>query len=251
MTRAQPQDRSQAGQAGRTRLAAGVLLASATICGGAAQAGTPEPHRPGDNRWFEEISDHVEHRFGPIVGILHPSEWQGLHVDVIVARVDSPRPGWVLVTGGMSDRDQPAPAPELVEFLVWLDADRYQPPALNEVRPEADDIAAALRWLPAYAHSEGALMSLGTTIEMAFGAPLLDGTEANLFLIAPPVLWPEAAWTVAGVGVELLQLVPIRPDELELKLEAGWAEPVSRLLPLDAFGPIDPARPSALQEARL
>ena len=251
MTRAQPQDRSQAGQAGRTRLAAGLLLASAAVGGGVAQAGTPALHGPEDNRWFDRISEHVERHFGPIYGILHPMEWQGLHVDVIVAEVEAPRPGWVLVTGGMSDRDQPDPAPARVEFMVWLDAQAYQPPPEGGLTTELDDIVAALRWLPVYAHDEGALMSLGTTIEMPFGAPLLDGTGSNIFLMVPPPLWPEAAWTVAGAGVELLQLVPIHPDELELKLEAGWAELVSRLLPLGAFGPIDPARASALQETRL
>jgi Suppressor of fused protein (SUFU) len=189
----------------------------------------------GDSQLIEAVSEHIEKHIGTINMVFHEIVSQDVHVDIYHVAPTSNRDYHTLITSGMSEKAMRTPegAEEFryAELMLGLPAswigeiDCHKP--TTETFP-SEEKYWPVRWLTLLArfpHQYETYLSWGHTIPNndppeAFAA----NTEMCCVLLVSPSLLPEEAHTIA-IGrkkeVHLWAVVPIYPEELELKLTEG------------------------------
>ncbi len=220
----------------------------------------PEPGRHGDGqrdvapveegRNLADIEAHVEKYLGPIETVLHELVSEHIHLDVLKVPPSKQRPYHCLVTSGMSDLAMRVPD-DMGEFAraeLILALPESWPLSQEAFRDEAN--YWPVRWLKQVGrlpHEHGTWVGWGHSIPNGDPAqPIADTAFTGVCLAPPYWLDPEFFQLRASSGdtVCFYELVPVHEDEMQLKLERGFAELEKRFERANVGFVLDKARPS-------
>ena len=173
--------------------------------------------------YHDAIRAHVEQYAGAISQTWHEAE----ALDILVVAANDAHPFHTLVTAGLSDHPMNAPKDE------WKRAELcfLLPPSWSLERDTwGEGDAWPLKWLVYLARMprwKNTWLGYGHTVPNGEPPqPVDDSTAACSVMLIPPVSLPErfarlrVDETDAGI-INFWALVPLMPDELDLKLEKG------------------------------
>lgn len=178
----------------------------------------------------DEITAHVERRFGPVGRVFHELLSEVVHVDILIVEPTRDRPWRTLVTSGMSDRamtlppDAPTTTPRHVELVLTL-------PAEHPMDRDAWDDERVywpirkLKMLARMPHQLGMCFAANHT--MATDPPEPVAPEVPFTALATlDLLDPDARRVTCADGTEIafLQVVALHPDELAEKIAHGGSQ---------------------------
>lgn len=211
----------------------------------------------GDDDSMEQISAHIEKFIGPVDGVFHELVSDLVHVDIHIVPPSQQRNCYTLVTSGMSDRPMAAP-PDYAEFR-YAELMICLPPSWpvgdeNFKKEENYWPVRMLKFLARFPHQyETWLWLLHTIPNGNPAAPFAANTRMDGVILMPPMtVSPEFHELKISEEktVHFHALIPLHPDEMELKLKKG-AEAL-----FDAFDKsgvtelLNPGRPSMLEGKR-
>ena len=201
---------------------------------------------------FDAIAAHIEQYLGAPAAV-----WNEDGLSIFVVAPTDERPFLTLVTAGMSDAPMDAPKDEwkLAELCFLL-------PAAWPVERDAWDESQQwtllwLKYLAQMPRETGGWLGYGHTIPN--GEPpcqLDDTTQAVSVMLIPPVSLPErfARLRVGETDVDIINfwtLVPLLPDELRLKLQAGTPTLLEKMEKAKLSDILEPGRDSVLKSRGL
>lgn len=212
-----------------------------------------EPAAGPDTAALEAIDRHIERYFGPIAFVWHEIVSDLVHVDVHVVEPSEARPYFTLVTSGMSDRPMTVAAGDgsrpYAELMISLPPD--WPLSAEAMRDE--NVYWPIRLLKMVArlpHEYDTWIAEWHSIPNGDPAePYAPGTPFAGVLVAPMVRCEPAARTITtddGKQIALLALVPLHPDELNLKVTRGTDALIEALNGVSVSEVFDPGRPSGV-----
>lgn len=180
--------------------------------------------------FMEEIESHLTKHVGPVETVFHEIVSDLVHLDVHFIPATDERPVHVLFTTGVSDRPMtvPAGAEEYARAELLIQLPRHWP----LTSPDFDDEKNywPIRWLKTIGrlpHEYDTWIGWGHTIPNGDPPEPIADTKFVGFLLMPPMgLSPEVfrLQTRAGPFVHVYQLVPLYPEEMDLKLQKGSDE---------------------------
>lgn len=199
-----------------------------------ADESTPLPES--DDALADAIGEHVTKHIGPVTNVFHEVRSDFICLDVLVVGPSEHRPYNTLVTCGMSDRPMRVPLedpddlgriPELrlAELLLCLPPDWPLTP--DAFRDEAN--YWPVRWLKKLArlpHQMGGWLGVGHTVPNGDPPrPLAPGVGFAGWLVDEPVSFPPVLrkLRLADRVVNFYALVPLYPEEMDLKVRKGGA----------------------------
>jgi Suppressor of fused protein (SUFU) len=205
----------------------------------------------GDRVLLESIERHLDACFGDGERmVMHELVSPLIHVDIHIVAPSDEYPVTRLVTSGMAERAMTVPAessaPRYAELTIPL------PPnwPIGRRSMRAMWPFLALQDTARSIHDIDTFLCDGVTVSNGNPArPYARGTDLCGALIVPPYPAPEAFDDFEcddGRKVELLQLFPLREDEIAFKLEHGLDALYERLEAAGVSDIVDPARPSVL-----
>lgn len=205
----------------------------------------------GDGAAIEAIGDHIEKHLGPIEMVFHEILSDLVHLDLHWVKPRAGRPFNTLVTSGMSDRPMTVPKQaqgfEFVELLINLPASW----PMKQVDWENEQFYWPVRLLKTLArlpHEHHTWLFMGHTVGDPKGDPYHSTTRQNCALIAPCISAPRAFHTLeisAAKRIHFFTVIPLYPEEVELKLKHGANALFARLEAARIGDSIDPSRPNA------
>lgn len=203
-------------------------------------------------RNLADVEAHLERFIGPVDTVLHELVSDRIHLDLLHIAASEERPFQVIVTSGMSDLPMRVPddMPEFAraEVLVALPAD-WQ---LAQADIADEDNYWPLRWLKQVArlpHDHDTWVGWGHSIPNGDPAMPIANTGFTGVCLAPPYwLDPEFFQLKANSGdtVCFFDLVPVYPEEMQLKLDEGFGELESRFEQADIGFVLDINRPNVV-----
>jgi hypothetical protein len=199
---------------------------------------------------LEEIEAHLSEHVGEVETVFHELVSDLVHLDVLFLRATAERPYHLLVTSGASDR--PMAVPEgmeefrLAEFMIALPPDW----PLDEDSLEDENNYWPVRMLKItgrFAHEYETWLGWGHTMQLAEPEdPIADTGFTGVIVLPPYELPPEffRMETKAGELIHFYNLVPLYPQEMDLKLKKG-AEELEKLFEVKEIGMVlDKSRPN-------
>ena len=197
---------------------------------------------------FDAIAAHIEKYLDAPVAV-----WDEDGLSVFVVAPTDERPFLTLVTAGLSDAPMDAPKDEwkLAELCFLL-------PAEWPLERDAWDESCewTLLWLKYLAQMPGNSVEwLGYGHTVPNGEPpqpLDETTQAVSVMLIPPVSLPErfARLRVGETDADIINfwaLVPLLPDELRLKLQAGTPTLLEKMEKAKLSDILEPGRESVLR----
>jgi hypothetical protein len=176
----------------------------------------------------EAIDRHIARHFGPAETVWHELISDLVHLDVHVVAPSAARPYYTLVTSGMSERPMTVPPGANVspyaELMMCLPSD--WPMTQEAFRDEgAYWPVRLLKTVARLPHMYDTWIGLWHSVPNGDPAePYAPGVPFAAVLVAPMVLnEPEASTirTDSGKEISLLALVPLHPEEMDLKVAQG------------------------------
>ena len=180
---------------------------------------------------MDEICEHFEKYIGTIDSVFHEIVSEYVHIDVHWIKPTAEHPYHVLFTTGMSD--YPMYLPEGLddpnsfshaELMVYLPAD-WQ--ISDEAFKDNDNYWPVyfLKMIARFPHQYKTWMAEGHTIPNGEYAEPIANTEFGCIFLMPPYLSAPEDFlrleTKDGTLINFYALIPIYPEEMELKLEEG------------------------------
>ncbi len=194
-----------------------------------------------------EIEGFLRPLLGEYVRVQHELQSELVHLDVLYFPPRDDRPFWTLVTCGMSGR--PMAVPEFVEgsadyayaeLVMSLPADWIPLKADGEFDFEffqSDDRSwpvGQMMYLARFPHLQRTWVAVGHSITNDDPPrPVAPDTRMDGFVLGWPVNWPSRFHQMQradGKLVSFLAVVPLYPEEMQFKLDAGSAALFERLL---------------------
>ncbi|WP_315541152.1 suppressor of fused domain protein [Capnocytophaga leadbetteri] len=181
--------------------------------------------------YMDEICEHFEKYIGTVDSVFHEILSEYVHIDVHWIKPTAERPYHVLFTTGMSD--YPMYLPEGLddpnsfshaELMVYLPAD-WQ--ISDEAFKDNDNYWPVyfLKMIARFPHQYKTWMAEGHTIPNGEYAEPIANTEFGCILLMPPYLSAPEEFlrleTKDGTLINFYTLIPIYPEEMDLKLEEG------------------------------
>ena len=199
--------------------------------------------------YFDAIRAHLEKYLDAPCDVWH----EGDELDIFVVAPTDERPFLTLVTAGLSDYLMDAPKDEWKRAeLVWLLPASW--PLERENWGESREWT--LLWLQHLAQmprAQNSWLGYGHTIPNGEPPQPLDlTTNANSVMLIPPVSLPERfARLRVGEGdegiINFWALVPLLPDELELKIKSGTPTLLEKMEKAKLSDILEPGRDSVLR----
>ena len=183
----------------------------------------------GDTALIEAVQDHVEQHVGPISSVFHEVRSDLVHVDVHLVPASSGRPYHTLVTSGMSEVPMVVPCEEgftlgYAELMIALP--RHWPLSGRQFREDTN--FWPIQWLTMLArlpHAYDSWLGFGHTVPNGEPPePLATNNSFTGVILLPPLRTPDAFSTLQltpDKAIDFFALVPIYPEEMELKLREG------------------------------
>lgn len=196
---------------------------------------------------LEQISDHIEAHLGPIGSVFHELVSDLVHIDVHFLPPSENSPYVRLVTSGMSDLAMTVPegsdAPRYLELIATLPADwRLDQESMKDERWYWP--VRLLKMLARFPHKHRTWLGWGHTVANGDPPePYADGTRLDTAILLPSVSVPDGFHRLRiddGKEIQFLAVVPIYPEERELKLRKGTDGLLDKFADLDDI--IDPKR---------
>jgi hypothetical protein len=210
----------------------------------------------GDPELIEGLTDHVERHLGTEPRVFHELVSDIVHVDVLHAAPTDELPFNTLMTCGMSERPMAAPDdfPEgrYAELMLRLPPDW----PLEDEAFKDESVYWPVRLLKTLArapHEYDTWLWYGHTIPNADPPePYAPDTELCGAILLTPVLGPDGFdhADVAGREISVLAVIPIREDEMDLKLEKGAEELADLFDRAQLSEVVDPGRPTVVRRRR-
>jgi hypothetical protein len=183
---------------------------------------------PGDPQLIDDVSEHIARHVAPVESVFHEIVSESLHIDVHWVPPSARRQYHTLVTSGMSARAMKTPA-EMKEFghaelAILLDPD--WPVSMRSFEQEANYWPIRLlKTLARFPFENDTWLGHGHTVAAANPpAPFADSTELAACILLPPLSLGEEFWHMTRPqrpDVYFWGVVPIFPEELQLKIESG------------------------------
>lgn len=184
----------------------------------------------GEERHIEAISAHLERHLGPVSGVFHEIISDLVHIDVHVVPANDHCPYLRLVTSGMSDLPMTVPAevdadvPRYMELMVTLPAD--WPISQDAFEDERNYWPVRLlKGMARLPHEYDTWLGFGHTIPNGHPSePYAPGVGFDGAIVLTPVTTPEDFATLElddGKTISFMSLVPLYPEEMDLKLRKG------------------------------
>lgn len=175
----------------------------------------------------EAIERHLEKHIGPVATVFHELVSDLVHLDVLYIAPSEKRPFQTLVTSGSSDLPMEVPsgmeAFRRAEYLVNLPADW----SLDRDNLEDETHYWPIRWLKLVgrlAHEYQTWLGWGHTVPNGDPATPIADTGFIGVTVLPPY-WLGSDFfqlpTVTGDVITFYNLVPLYPEEMDLKLRKG------------------------------
>lgn len=201
------------------------------------------------------IERHVRKYVGPVRSVMHEILSVGIHLDVLPVVATKTRPFQTFVTMGMSALPMRTPTgrggARFAELLIVLPP--TWPTGLDGTTKKATESSYwPIRWLKELARMPSdydTFLDVGHTVPN--GDPperLAPGCGFIGFMLLPPALFPERFFRlrIGPTTVTFLELIPLYPEEMQLKLDRGVAELFNRFELIEGdFFFTDPKRPNA------
>ncbi len=196
---------------------------------------------------FDAIAAHIEQYLAAPAAV-----WNEDGLDIFVVAPTDERPFLTLITAGLSDAPMHAPKDQwkLAELCFLLPAD--WPLNRDEWDESKEWTLLWLKYLATLPHKTDGWLGYGHTIPNGEPPqPLDDSTEAVSVMLIPPVSLPErfARLRVGDSDADIINfwtLVPLLPDELRLKLQAGTPTLLEKMEKAKLSDILEPGRRSVL-----
>jgi hypothetical protein len=209
----------------------------------------------GDDSLIEAVTEYMEQHVGAVDRVFHELLSDQVHIDIHHIAPSEERPLHVLFTTGMSSKPMRPPEEaagcEYAELIVLL------PPwwPIGEQELEDEESYWPIRQMKALArlpHSYDTWLWFGHTVPNGDPPqPYCESTGLCCMMLNLPVVLGEDFGTLVladGRKVELFTLCPLHADEVELKLEHGTEELLSRLYQEYVPDIIEADRPSVVKK---
>lgn len=206
------------------------------------------PRQPARN--LEVITAHLERHIGKVENVFHEAWSSHVHLDLLHIPATQERPYQVLATSGMSDEPMSVPGdgyPRRVELLMALPVD-WPVTGPRSTDEEFYWPAHWLRFVARLPHELESWVGLGTTIPNGDPAEPIANTGFIGVMATVPFWMPEEffeAVTPDGESIAFFLLIPVYPEEMELKLREGPAELARGFDSIGLAPAIDPRRANA------
>lgn len=195
---------------------------------------TPDPLAPAKGTpHTDEIGVHITHYVGNITSVYHELVSTYVHVDVYWVEPTPERPFHTLVTSGMSDLPMHTPDAAKdrahIELCLSLPSSWPVDQALNHTDEDQNTGDGQpywpiwwLKFLARFPHQYQTWLGQGHTIPDG-NQPFIDYTRFCSFVLLPPVLFDDGfqQLKLPHYSIYFYNLVPIYPEELQLKLDKG------------------------------
>lgn len=177
---------------------------------------------------LDVVQDHVEQHLGPIESVFHEIVSPYVHLDVLQVPPSDERPGWTLVTCGMSAQPMAVPAeidpPRFTELMIVLPPDwQLSEKAFKDERWYWP--VRMLKTLGRLPHEYGTWLGEGHTVPNGDPPePYAPGTELCGALVLRPMLVEDEFEVLERPGedpIHFLGVVPVYAHEMDFKLEHG------------------------------
>ena len=186
----------------------------------------PEEHA----RNLEEIEAHLEKHVGPVEFVFHEILSDLIHLDILYFAPTSDRPYAVLATSGVSDL--PMAVPEGAEEYARAELLIALPPTwpISEEAFKDESNYWPVRWLKHVGrlpHEYDTWIGWGHTIPNSDPPEPIANTDFVGALLTPPYhLDPDFFQLEAENGdvISFYELIPLYPEEMDLKLQKGTEE---------------------------
>ena len=184
---------------------------------------------------MEAISQHIEAHIGPAENVFHEVLSDLVHIDVHIVAPRPERPYYTLVTSGMSDLPM-APPPDRSEFrfselMICLPASW---PMGSDNFSNEDNYwpVRGLKWLARFPHVYKTWLWWGHTIPNGNPIkPFMANFAASSWLLTQPMTVSRDFFQLKvreDKTIFFHAILPLFPDELELKLKKGTEEFLQR-----------------------
>jgi len=207
------------------------------------------------SRTVEEIEHHVARLMGTPAFVWHEMASSFVHVDVHVIMPSKASPQYTLFTTGMSDRAMKVPAdveqPDALQFaelLLMLPPDWFvDPRSVRELQDERTYWPIRLlKSLARFPHECRSWLGFGHSVPNGDPpAPFAEGTGLCCALLVPPVRVPRDFYDLDlsdGRRINFYAVVPLYPEELQLKLTRGTTALLDRFDLVGVSELLDPQR---------
>ncbi|WP_294995533.1 suppressor of fused domain protein [uncultured Stenotrophomonas sp.] len=200
---------------------------------------------------IEAIGAHIERHLGPVSGVFHEIISDLVHIDVHVVPANDQFPYLRLVTSGMSDLPMSVPAevdaavPRYMELMVTLPADW---PITQEAFEDERHYwpVRLLKGMARLPHEYDTWLGFGHTIPNGHPSePYAPGVGFDGAIVLPPVTTPEEFAELVlddGRTIAFMTLMPLYPEEMDLKLKKGAEALLDRFDAKDIQDVIEPGR---------
>ncbi|HNS99997.1 MAG TPA: suppressor of fused domain protein [Polyangiaceae bacterium] len=202
-----------------------------------------------------EIEAHVARCIGEPAFVWHELVSSLVHVDVHVVLPTENRPYFTLFTTGMSDRPMHVPDDvkhgkrlRYAELMLMLPSGWFDDPrSLEELRDERKYWPIRLlKTLARFPHACDTWLAFGHSVPNGNPpAPFVEGTKMCFALLVPPVRVPPEFYDLQlsdGRVVNIYGVVPLYPEELQLKVMRGTAALLERFDTQGVTELLDPFR---------
>lgn len=204
---------------------------------------------------IQEIESHVASQLGAPAFVWHEIVSSLVHIDVHVILPTEAEPHYTLFTTGMSDRPMRVPADvedpgalQYAELLMMLPSDWFDDPRdIEELRDERKFWPIRLlKSLARFPHEHDTWLGFGHSVPNGEPPePFSDDTEMCCALVVPPVRVPPEFYDLRlsdGRTVNFYAIVPLYPEELQLKLTHGTGALLERFDRESVSELLDPGR---------
>lgn len=209
------------------------------------------PRNPAAN--LAEITAHLERHIGKVEHVFHEVVSSHVHLDLLQIPPAPGRPYRLLVTSGMGDEPMNVPGEgyyRRAELLIAL------PESWPVTGPEASNEAFCwpahwLRMVARLPHELDSWVGLGTTIPNGDPPEPIAGTGFVGVMVTVPFWMPEEFFELqlaSGDTIAFFHLIPLYPEEMELKLRSGPAELARRLDAIGLQAALDTGRANAAMQ---
>ncbi|MGE0790926.1 MAG: suppressor of fused domain protein [Sandaracinaceae bacterium] len=201
------------------------------------------------------ISDHLDRVHGGEHNVFHEIVSDRVHVDVHVLAPTAERPFWLLCTAGMSAHPMNVP-PGVENADEWRHAEvaMFLPTNWSPSREAFEDERVywpirLLKGLARLPHEYSTWLGWGHSIPNGDpAAPYAPGTLLSGAVLIPPFAFEDLFVVPGTPTLHVFQVLPVTQAEMQLKLERaleGMLDVMEQRVP-DLYGPVDPARASAV-----
>jgi hypothetical protein len=179
---------------------------------------------------LEEIEAHLAKHIGKVDDVWHEVISEYVHLDVLQIRATAERPWHLLVTSGVSD--EPMKVPQGAEEHRRVELLMALPPEWPLTQDAFKDEANywPIRWLKLVGrlpHQYDTWIGWGHTVPNGDPPEPIADTKFTGVMLAPCYHLPKDFFrmrTAAGEPITFYQLLPLYPEEMDLKLEQGSDE---------------------------